>query len=77
MNGMRFRQGKIPLFPTAPRVALGSTSPLIPWLPRMNLLEIKWPVHQVDFSQPSNKELYNVCSNAFLLPYVFIARVAS
>jgi hypothetical protein len=52
-------RGKIFLFSTASRPALGPTQPPIQWVPWVLSLGAKWPGYKADHSHPSNAEAKN------------------
>jgi hypothetical protein len=52
-------RGKIPLFATASRLALGPTQQPIQWVPGALFLGVKWPVHEADHSPSSTAEFEN------------------
>jgi hypothetical protein len=59
-RGFESRQGlRIFLFTTASRTALGSTQPLVQWVPGALSLGVKRPGREADHSTPSSAEVRN------------------
>jgi hypothetical protein len=52
-------RGKIFLFSTASRPALGPTQPPIQWVPGVISLGVKQPGHEADYLAPSSAEVKN------------------
>jgi hypothetical protein len=52
-------QGKIIIFSTMSRPALGPTQPAVQWVPMAISPGLRWPGHEADHSHPSSPEVKN------------------